>query len=60
MSVLLINNVLILFDGVIDWLINGMCDECFIDNIFVEMCICLQQVGILFKWVMFYVQINYL
>jgi adenylate cyclase len=35
-----------LSDGVVDWLINGTRDERFIDNIFAEMCIRLQQAGI--------------
>ncbi|WP_025031984.1 adenylate/guanylate cyclase domain-containing protein [Bradyrhizobium sp. DOA9] len=33
-------------DGVIDWLTNGTRDERFIDNIFAQMCIRLQQAGI--------------
>ncbi|MFL6811861.1 MAG: adenylate/guanylate cyclase domain-containing protein [Bradyrhizobium canariense] len=35
-----------LSDGIVDWLINGTRDERFIDNIFAEMCIRLQQAGI--------------
>ena len=35
-----------LSDGVVDWLINGTRDERFIDKIFAEMCIRLQQAGI--------------
>ncbi|MCS3764926.1 adenylate cyclase [Bradyrhizobium centrosematis] len=35
-----------LSDGVIGWLTNGTRDERFIDNIFAEMCIRLQQAGI--------------
>ncbi|MCK1417946.1 adenylate/guanylate cyclase domain-containing protein [Bradyrhizobium sp. CW4] len=35
-----------LSDGVVDWLINGTRDQRFIDNIFAEMCIRLQQAGI--------------
>ncbi|QOZ80303.1 adenylate/guanylate cyclase domain-containing protein [Bradyrhizobium sp. CCBAU 53351] len=35
-----------LSDGVVDWLTNGTRDERFIDNIFAEMCIRLQQAGI--------------
>ncbi|WP_314959279.1 adenylate/guanylate cyclase domain-containing protein [Bradyrhizobium cosmicum] len=35
-----------LSDGVIDWLTNGTRDERFIDNIFAQMCIRLQQAGI--------------
>lgn len=36
-------------DAVVDWLTNGTRDERFIDNIFAEMCIRLQQVGIPLK-----------
>lgn len=36
-------------DGVVDWLTNGTRDERFIDNIFAEMCIRLQQAGIPLK-----------
>ncbi len=35
-----------LSDGIVDWLISGTRDERFIDNIFAEMCIRLQQAGI--------------
>ncbi|MCK1739466.1 adenylate/guanylate cyclase domain-containing protein [Bradyrhizobium sp. 139] len=35
-----------LSDGVVDWLTNGTRDERFIDNIFGEMCVRLQQAGI--------------
>ncbi|MCS3727538.1 adenylate/guanylate cyclase domain-containing protein [Bradyrhizobium betae] len=35
-----------LSDGVVDWLTNGTRDERFIDNIFAQMCIRLQQAGI--------------
>jgi adenylate cyclase len=35
-----------LSDGVVDWLINGTRDERFIDKIFAEMCVRLQQAGI--------------
>ncbi|MGY4629802.1 adenylate/guanylate cyclase domain-containing protein [Bradyrhizobium sp. USDA 4486] len=38
-----------LSDGVVDWLTNGTRDERFIDNIFAEMCIRLQQAGIPLK-----------
>src|SRR4051794_23145715 len=38
-----------LSDGVVDWLINGTRDQRFIDNIFAEMCIRLQQAGIPLK-----------
>ncbi|MHC2368807.1 hypothetical protein ACVIQT_003455 [Bradyrhizobium diazoefficiens] len=36
-------------DGVVDWLTNGTRDERFIDNIFAQMCIRLQQAGIPLK-----------
>ncbi|MET4802979.1 adenylate/guanylate cyclase domain-containing protein [Bradyrhizobium sp. LB11.1] len=36
-------------DGVVDWLTNGTRDQRFIDNIFAEMCIRLQQAGIPLK-----------
>jgi adenylate cyclase len=36
-------------DAVVDWLTNGTRDERFIDNIFAEMCIRLQQAGIPLK-----------
>jgi adenylate cyclase len=36
-------------DAVIDWLINGTRDERFVDNIFAQMCIRLQQAGIPLK-----------
>jgi adenylate cyclase len=35
-----------LSDGIVDWLTNGTRDQRFIDNIFAEMCIRLQQAGI--------------
>lgn len=38
-----------LSDGVVDWLTNGTRDERFIDNIFAQMCIRLQQAGIPLK-----------
>lgn len=38
-----------LSDGVVDWLTNGTRDERFIDNIFAEMCIRLQQAGVPLK-----------
>jgi adenylate cyclase len=40
------NNAPALSDGVVDWLTNGTRDERFIDNIFAQMCIRLQQAGI--------------
>ncbi|MGY8637503.1 adenylate/guanylate cyclase domain-containing protein [Bradyrhizobium sp. 14AA] len=36
-------------DGVVDWLTNGTRDERFIDNIFAEMCVRIQQAGIPLK-----------
>lgn len=36
-------------DAVVDWLTNGTRDQRFIDNIFAEMCVRLQQVGIPLK-----------
>ena len=36
-------------DSVVDWLINGTRDERFVDNIFAQMCIRLQQAGIPLK-----------
>ena len=38
-----------LSDGVVDWLTNGTRDERFIDNIFAQMCLRLQQAGIPLK-----------
>ena len=38
-----------LSDGVVDWLTNGTSDERFIDNIFAQMCLRLQQAGIPLK-----------
>lgn len=38
-----------LSDGVVDWLTNGTRDERFIDNIFAEMCVRLQQAGVPLK-----------
>src|SRR5262249_31128487 len=35
-----------LSDGVVDWLTNGTRDERFIDNIFAQMCVRLQEAGI--------------
>lgn len=43
------NHAPTLSDGVADWLTNGTRDERFIDNIFAEMCIRLQQAGIPLK-----------
>ncbi len=46
-------------DSVIDWLTNGTRDERFIDNIFAQMCIRLQQAGIPLKRATLHVQINH-
>lgn len=46
-------------DGVVDWLTNGTRDERFIDNIFAQMCIRLQQAGIPLKRATLHVQINH-
>jgi adenylate cyclase len=48
-----------LSDGVIDWLTNGTRDQRFIDNIFAEMCIRLQQAGIPLKRATLHVQIQH-
>jgi len=48
-----------LSDGVVDWLTNGTRDERFIDNIFAEMCIRLQQAGIPLKRATLHVQIQH-
>ncbi|PPQ14892.1 adenylate cyclase [Bradyrhizobium shewense] len=46
-------------DGVVDWLTNGTRDERFIDNIFAQMSIRLQQAGIPLKRATLHVQINH-
>ncbi|UPJ60193.1 adenylate/guanylate cyclase domain-containing protein [Bradyrhizobium sp. 192] len=46
-------------DSVIDWLTNGTRDERFIDSIFAQMCIRLQQAGIPLKRATLHVQINH-
>ncbi|MGY3038175.1 adenylate cyclase [Bradyrhizobium sp. USDA 4354] len=46
-------------DGVIDWLTNGTRDERFIDNIFAQMCIRLQQAGIPVQRATLHVLINH-
>ncbi|AMA56197.1 adenylate/guanylate cyclase domain-containing protein [Bradyrhizobium sp. CCGE-LA001] len=46
-------------DGVIDWLTNGTRDERFIDNIFAQMCIRLQQAGIPLKRSTLHVMIHH-
>ncbi|MCP3405812.1 adenylate/guanylate cyclase domain-containing protein [Bradyrhizobium sp. CCGB01] len=48
-----------LSDGVVDWLTNGTSDERFIDNIFAEMCIRLQQAGIPIKRSTMHVRIQH-
>lgn len=48
-----------LSDGVVDWLTNGTRDERFIDNIFAEMCIRLQQAGIPLKRSTMHVRIQH-
>lgn len=46
-------------DSVVDWLTNGTRDERFIDNIFAQMCIRLQQAGIPVKRATLHVLINH-
>lgn len=46
-------------DGVVDWLTNGTRDERFIDDIFAQMCIRLQQAGVPLKRATLHVQINH-
>jgi adenylate cyclase len=48
-----------LADGVVGWLTNGTRDERFIDDIFAQMCIRLQQAGIPLKRATLHVQINH-
>ncbi|MDA9400755.1 adenylate/guanylate cyclase domain-containing protein [Bradyrhizobium sp. CCBAU 45389] len=48
-----------LSDGVVDWLTNGTRDERFIDNIFAQMCIRLQQAGIPLKRSTMHVRIQH-
>ncbi|MGX1325227.1 adenylate cyclase [Bradyrhizobium sp. USDA 377] len=48
-----------LSDGVVHWLTNGTRDERFIDNIFAEMCIRLQQAGIPLKRSTMHVRIQH-
>lgn len=48
-----------LSDGVVDWLTNGTRDQRFIDNIFAEMCIRLQQAGIPLKRSTLHVRIQH-
>lgn len=53
------NNAATPADGVIDWLTNGTRDERFIDDIFAQMCIRLQQAGIPLKRATLHVLINH-
>ncbi|WP_245333855.1 adenylate/guanylate cyclase domain-containing protein [Bradyrhizobium guangdongense] len=53
------NNAPTQADSVVDWLTNGTRDERFIDNIFAQMCIRLQQAGIPLKRATLHVQINH-
>ena len=46
-------------DGVVDWLTNGTRDQRFIDNIFAEMCIRLQEAGIPLKRSTLHVRIQH-
>lgn len=46
-------------DGIVDWLTNGTRDQRFIDNIFAEMCIRLQQAGIPLKRSTLHVRIQH-
>lgn len=46
-------------DGVVDWLTNGTRDERFIDNIFAEMCMRLQQAGVPLKRSTLHVRIQH-
>lgn len=48
-----------LSDGVVDWLTNGTRDERFIDNVFAEMCIRLQQAGVPLKRSTLHVRIQH-
>lgn len=53
------NNAPALADGVVDWLTNGTRDERFIDNIFAQMCIRLQQAGVPVKRATLHILINH-
>ncbi|MDA9466985.1 adenylate/guanylate cyclase domain-containing protein [Bradyrhizobium sp. CCBAU 53415] len=53
------NNAPTQADGVVDWLTNGTRDERFIDNIFAQMCIRLQQAGIPVRRATLHVLINH-
>jgi adenylate cyclase len=48
-----------LSDGVVDWLTNGTRDERFIDNIFAQMCVRLQEAGIPLKRSTLHVRIQH-
>ncbi|WP_342740865.1 adenylate/guanylate cyclase domain-containing protein [Bradyrhizobium sp. B117] len=48
-----------LSDGVVDWMTNGTRDQRFIDNIFAEMCIRLQQAGIPLKRATMHIRIQH-
>lgn len=53
------NNAPAQADSVVDWLTNGTRDERFIDDIFAQMCIRLQQTGIPLRRATLHVQINH-
>lgn len=53
------NNAPARADSVVDWLTNGTRDERFIDDIFAQMCIRLQQAGIPLRRATLHVQINH-
>ncbi|QQO23878.1 adenylate/guanylate cyclase domain-containing protein [Bradyrhizobium diazoefficiens] len=53
------NNAPAQADSVVDWLTNGTRDERFIDDIFAQMCIRLQQAGIPLRRATLHVQINH-
>lgn len=53
------NNAPTQADGVVDWLTNGTRDERFIDDIFAQMCIRLQQAGIPLKRSTLHILINH-
>lgn len=59
MNAPLASNAPTLSDGVVDWLTNGTRDQRFIDNIFAEMCIRLQQAGIPLKRSTLHVRIQH-
>jgi adenylate cyclase len=53
------NNAPTQADGVVDWLTSGTRDERFIDDIFAQMCIRLQQAGIPLKRATLHVMIHH-